>query len=43
MFTSNLWKILFVGLEMQLAFSMTQHPQTEGHTKREKKVLEDML
>jgi hypothetical protein len=25
-FTSNLWKILFVGLEMQLEFSTTYHP-----------------
>jgi hypothetical protein len=42
-FTSNLWKSLFASLEMQLAFSMTCHPQTNGQNKRVNKVLEDML
>jgi hypothetical protein len=38
-FTSNLRKILFAGLETQLAFSMTYHPQTNGHTERVNLVL----
>jgi hypothetical protein len=42
-FTSNLWKILFVGLETQLAFRMAYHPQIDGHTERVNRVLEDML
>jgi hypothetical protein len=42
-FTSNFWKSLFAGLETQLAFSTTYHPQTDGQTKRVNKVLEDML
>jgi hypothetical protein len=42
-FTLNLWKGLFVGLGMQLAFNMTYHPQTDGQTERVNRVLEDML
>jgi hypothetical protein len=42
-FTSNFCKILFVGLEMQLGFNISYHPQTHGQAKRVNTVLEDML
>jgi hypothetical protein len=42
-FTSSFWKILFAGLGTQLEFSMAYHPQTDGHTERVNRVLEDML
>lgn len=42
-FTSKFWKDLFVGLGIELAFSMAYHLQTYGQTKRVKRILEDML
>jgi hypothetical protein len=42
-FTSNFRKFLFAGLEEQLEFSRTYHPQIDGQTERVNRVLEDML
>ena len=42
-FIGNLWKALFKGLGTQLNFNTAYHPQMDGNTKRENKVLEDML
>eukprot|EP00253_Pinus_taeda_P019762 PITA_19762 len=42
-FTSAFLKSLFEGLGTQLHFSTTYHPQTDGHTERVDKVVEDML
>ena len=42
-FTSKFWKELFAGLEIELAFSTTYHPQTDGQTERVNEILEDML
>ena len=42
-FTSNFWKGLFIDLGMNLNFSTSYHPQTDGHIERVKQVLEDML
>ena len=42
-FTGNFWKSLFKGLDTQLNFSTTYHPQTDGQTERTNQVLEDML
>jgi IS30 family transposase len=42
-FTSNLWKTLFSGLDTQLSFSTTYHPQTDGQTERTNHIVEDML
>ena len=33
-FTSNFWKSLFKGLDTQLNFNTSYHPQTDGQTKR---------
>ena len=35
-FTGNFWRYLFFGLEMQLNFSTTYHPQMDGQTERVK-------
>jgi hypothetical protein len=42
-FTSNFWKSLMAGLETQLLFSTTYHPQTDGQIERVNQILEDML
>jgi hypothetical protein len=42
-FTSNLWKGFFKGFGMNLNFSTTYHPESNGHTKRVNRVIEDML
>ena len=42
-FTSKFWKELFAGLGTELAFNTTYNPQTDGHKKRLKNILEDML
>jgi hypothetical protein len=42
-FTSNFWKTLFAGLETNLNFSTSYHPQTDGKTKCTNQIIEDML
>jgi hypothetical protein len=42
-FTSSFWKELFAGLETQLNFSTSYHPQTDGQTERTNHIIEDML
>jgi hypothetical protein len=42
-FTSNFWKELFAGLETNLNFSTSYHPQTDGQTKHTNHIIEDML
>eukprot|EP00253_Pinus_taeda_P015377 PITA_15377 len=42
-FISKFWKELFVGLGIELAFSKTYHPWTDGQTERVNRILEDML
>ena len=42
-FTSKLWKELFVGLGIELAFSTTYHLQTDGQIERVNRILEDLL
>ena len=42
-FTGNFWNYLFKGLNTTLKFSTTFHTQTDGHTERVNKVLEDLL
>ena len=42
MFTSTLWMCLQHALGMQLNFSSTYHPKTNGQTERVNQVLEDM-
>jgi hypothetical protein len=42
-FTSNFWKTLFSGLDTQLNFSTTYHPQTDSQTERTNRIVEDML
>ena len=42
-FTGNFWRSLFKGLNTMLNFSVSFHPQTDGHTKRVNQVLEDLL
>ena len=42
-FSSKFWKELFVGLGTDLACSTAYHPQTDGHTERVNKILQDML
>ena len=41
--TSIFWKELFEGLETQLSFSTSYHPQTNGQTERTNHILEDTL
>jgi len=42
-FTSKFWKELFASLGMELAFSTTYQPQTNGQIKRVNGILEEML
>ena len=42
-FTSTFWKEFFAGLNTNLNFSTSYHPQTNGKTKRPNKIVEDML
>jgi hypothetical protein len=42
-FTSNFWKGLFKGFEMNMNFSTTYHPESDGQTERVNEVIEDML
>jgi hypothetical protein len=42
-FTSNFWKELFVGLDSNLNFSTSYHPQTDGKTEQTIQILEEML
>jgi hypothetical protein len=42
-FTSSFWKELFAGLNTNLNFSMSYHPQMDGHTKRTNQIIEDIL
>ena len=42
-FTSNLWKGLFKGFGMNLRFSTSYHPESDGQTERVNRVIEDML
>jgi transposase InsO family protein len=42
-FTSNLWKDIFGGFRIKLAFNTNYHPYTNGKIERENHVLEDML
>ena len=42
-FTSSFWKALFAGLETQLNFSKSYHPQIDGQTERTNQIIEDML
>jgi hypothetical protein len=42
-FTSSFWKELFVGLNTNLDFSTSYHPQIDGKTKRMNQIMEDML
>jgi hypothetical protein len=42
-FTSNFWKGLFKGFRMNLNFSTTYHPESDGQKKRVNRVVEDIL
>jgi hypothetical protein len=42
-FTSKFWKGLFKGFGMNLNFSTTYHPESDGKTKRVNRVIEDIL
>ena len=42
-FTKIFWRYLFSGLETQLNFSTTYHPQTKGKTERVNQIVDDML
>jgi hypothetical protein len=42
-FTSTFWKELFAGLNTNLNFSTSYHPQTDGQTERTNQIIEDML
>ena len=42
-FTGNFWRYLFSGLETQLNFSTTYHPQTDRKTQRVSQIVVDML
>ena len=42
-FTSNLWKVLFKGVGINLNFSRTYHPKSEGKIERVNQMIEHML
>jgi hypothetical protein len=42
-FTSTFWKELFVGINTNLNFSTSYHPQMDGQIERTSKIIEDML
>jgi hypothetical protein len=42
-FTSNFWKGLFKGFRMNMNFSTTYHPESDGQTERVNRVIEDIL
>jgi hypothetical protein len=42
-FTSNFWKGLFKGFRMNMNFSTSYHPESDGQTKRMNRVIEDIL
>jgi hypothetical protein len=42
-FTSAFWKELFAGLNTNLNFSTSYHPQTDGQTERKNQIVEDIL
>jgi transposase InsO family protein len=42
-FTSNFWKELFAGLDTNLNFITSYHPQTDGQTERTNQIIKDML
>jgi hypothetical protein len=42
-FTSTFWKESFAGLDTNLNFSTSYHPQTDGQTKRTNQIVKDML
>jgi hypothetical protein len=42
-FTSTFWKELFAGLNTNLNFSTSYHPQMDGQTERTNQIIEDML
>jgi transposase InsO family protein len=42
-FTSNFWKELFKGFRMNLNFSTTYHPKSDGQIKRVNRVIEYIL
>jgi hypothetical protein len=41
--TSRFWKSFHENMDTKLNFSLADHPQTNGQTKRTNQVLEDML
>jgi hypothetical protein len=42
-FTSSFWKELFAGINTNLNFSMSYHPQMDGHTERTNQTIEYMI
>jgi hypothetical protein len=42
-FTGNFWKSLFKGLDTQLNFITSYHPQIDGKTERTNQIVEDVL
>jgi hypothetical protein len=42
-FTSAFWKELFPGINTNLNFSTSYHPQMDGQTERTNQIIEDML
>jgi transposase InsO family protein len=42
-FTSTFWKELFAGLNTNLNFSTSYHPQMDGQIERTNQIIEDML
>jgi transposase len=42
-FTSRFWQSMQKEMEMELKFSTTFHPRTDGQSERTNQILEDML